>query len=228
MAKANTIVLGSEQISINDSNGNTVVLEGVLPNGQTGIQVEDGNGLPVAQLGSFVNGLSGFKILDTNGIGVAFLGRDSSGSTSIKVADSGIDVTTASNDQLIFNSNQNVYKIVKTMTVTVTITYNASSGTNAISTTPHGLSFTPAYLAYISIPSDLSSLVDGMSLDGPNPYVAMAVAGAPTVALIPTINCQITVDATNILFYAAVAVSGSGTDTFTGTVNLLQQTFSGD
>lgn len=66
----------------------------------------------------------------------------------------GIDVTTAKNDSdFIFNSNQNVFKIVKEGTLTVpgiTVSSTAgnytSNGTDVSS--PHNLDFIPALLAY--------------------------------------------------------------------------------
>ncbi len=136
----------------------------------------------------------------------------------------GTDVTTNTDlSKFTFNSNQNVYKIVKTVPVSVTITYNASKGTNAFSQTAHGLSFTPAYDAFITIPSYLAGLVGGIAVNGPNPYMSFAVAGSG-VSIIPTVFAIVSVDATNINFYVAVAVEGSGTDTFTASVDLLQRT----
>lgn len=77
------------------------------------------------------------------------------GSYGLWVSTPGIDVTTADPDvpgQLIFNSNQNVFKIAKKIITTIPsfpITV-AGGGGVTILTFPHGLSFTPIIDAYVT------------------------------------------------------------------------------
>lgn len=93
----------------------------------------------------------------------------------LKVADDGVDVLTATDDQLVFNSEQNTFKIVGSGTVTVgsfTVTFAGNdwkTGSATTVTIPHGLSYVPAIKAYINnassyypIPLSLTSVVTGV------------------------------------------------------------------
>lgn len=70
----------------------------------------------------------------------------------IKISKAGVDVTTATDDQLTFNSQQNVFKIVKKISTAIpawNTTYNGVTtygGSQII--VPHGLTFTPIVNAY--------------------------------------------------------------------------------
>lgn len=65
-----------------------------------------------------------------------------------KVAEDGVDVLTASDDQLLFNSEQNVFKIVKTGTVSVDA---VSPGSSTYTTVTHNLGYVPAAVAYADV-----------------------------------------------------------------------------
>lgn len=68
----------------------------------------------------------------------------------VRISKAGFDAETTTDDNLIFNSAQNVFKIISTGTVTV-----ATSGTGSFSTSvPHSLGFTPAVIAFVTYPSD--------------------------------------------------------------------------
>ena len=67
-----------------------------------------------------------------------------------KVAKPGYDVTTAGNANLSFNSAYNTFKIVLTGTLTIPAT---SAGTTGSINVSHGLSATPAFVAYSQNPS---------------------------------------------------------------------------
>ena len=66
----------------------------------------------------------------------------------LKVAKENVDVLEATDEDLIFNSEQNSFKIVKTGSVTVTVT--APSIQNTV-TVPHGLGYTPAFMGYMDV-----------------------------------------------------------------------------
>lgn len=73
----------------------------------------------------------------------------------LKVSKPGYDVGNATNDQLIFNSSQNVFKIVQTGSVTIpscTVTTAATSyGSNAAAASiTHNLGYVPILLAFIN------------------------------------------------------------------------------
>lgn len=137
---SSSIQASSGNITYFDSSGNLVVQEGILPDGATGI-----------------------KIVDKQQIGLAQFGRFKDGTTALKVAKPNIEVSTARDDQLIFNSSQNMFKIIKTDTLNVTLTNVAntvSAGTQT-TTIPHLLNYSPAFLVYITAPS---GFVDGNAL----------------------------------------------------------------
>lgn len=83
----------------------------------------------------------------------------------MKVSKEGFDAFTAANDELIFNSSQNVFKIVFSGTATLdalTIntggaSWSASVGSNTL-VIPHGLGYVPAILAYWDIGGEYSPL----------------------------------------------------------------------
>lgn len=84
---------------------------------------------------------------DNNNNAVALFGQDSTGNTVLKVAQSGYDARTATNSQLVFNSNQDILKVVLSGTITVSIT----AGGGAVATVvAHGLSNIPMAIVYWS------------------------------------------------------------------------------
>lgn len=66
------------------------------------------------------------------------------GTFGMKVSQPGIDVTTATNDKLVFNSGQDVFKIVSKGTATV----NQSAGNINKTIVTHNLGYLPIVLAY--------------------------------------------------------------------------------
>jgi hypothetical protein len=73
------------------------------------------------------------------------LGAIGDGEWGLKVSVSGVDVTTASDDDLLFDSTRNTFKILSTGTATLTVT-----GTGQFQVEiPHNLGYTPAFLAFV-------------------------------------------------------------------------------
>lgn len=72
----------------------------------------------------------------------------------MKVSKTGYDVTTEVNSNLVFNSSQNVFKIVASGTINTT-SLNATSAANSyannsvIITQTHGLGYNPAFVAFM-------------------------------------------------------------------------------
>lgn len=64
----------------------------------------------------------------------------------LRVAKDGFDATTADSSNLIFNSEQNVLKIVGSGTSTITKSANTAFNASSIS---HGLNFIPAVIAFV-------------------------------------------------------------------------------
>jgi len=142
------------------------------------------------------------------------------------VADDGVDVTTNTDlSKFIFNSGQDTFKIISSPTVNLTLTGNASSGSSASISVAHGLTFTPAYIAYITTDPVLAGyFASGNYKNGPNPFL---IIGTSSAASIPIFAAhQVTVDATNINFSAYTSVQGVATYNMSAKVYLLQETFS--
>lgn len=83
---------------------------------------------------------------DASGIPNILIGLDSTGNSRIKVASAGINVTTATDDQLLFNSAQDVFKIVKIMSFSII----QPAATSTSYSKPHGLSFIPAVMGFLA------------------------------------------------------------------------------
>lgn len=91
---------------------------------------------------------------DDTGTRRVLMGKGKDGFYGFKVSEDGVDVYEAANDELIFNSSQNVFKIVATGTIEVSAytlaageTNTYSGGTQAFDV--HGLGYSPAVIAYI-------------------------------------------------------------------------------
>jgi len=93
----------------------------------------------------------------------------------LKVAKPGVDVTTATNDQLAFNSAFDNFKIVQKGT----LTFNIVGGDYQEVTANHGLSYTPGLVAYVSPVSyqnsDTGHIMGGRKAGAhyPTPYYAI-------------------------------------------------------
>lgn len=94
----------------------------------------------------------------------------------IKVSQDGVDVRTASNDQLVMSSAFNMFKIVKTGTFTITPPTPWSPGGSGKQTVTvaHDLGYKPAALVYVDNPYivGVSDSGDGLGLL-PNPLLLL-------------------------------------------------------
>lgn len=114
----------------------------------------DAAGNVVAKFGQQTDNAIALKFFDAAGLGLAQFGKFADDTFALKVAKAGIEVSSATNDQLVFNSGQNVFKIVKTGTLSVpggsfsTGSNQYSSLTPAGANVAHGLGFIPAFLAF--------------------------------------------------------------------------------
>ncbi len=97
------------------------------------------------------------------------IGRDSQGRQVVKVAKEGFDAKDGRDDELVFNSLQNTLKIVKTDTITVSASGNATNW----STVPHNLGFAPIPLAFLNNVT-LSGIAVGANVPLPT-YTSLSV-----------------------------------------------------
>lgn len=102
------------------------------------------------------------------------------------VSQPGIDVTQATDEQLIFNSGQDVFKIVGTGTITTSSysitdpgvgTYNNFGGTNQF--IEFDLDFVPGFIGFVQANS---------SVEFPVPWISMATGGSGTGFTLRTIQ----------------------------------------
>jgi hypothetical protein len=123
----------------------------------------------------------------------------------LKVAEDGVDVLPASDDQLVFNSEQNVFKIVDgPLTIDVSLPANSQTGAggaNATATTTinHNLGYLPVVLAFVG----------DSGFYEPLPFVSMS-AGSDNFT---STNIKTTITSTQILFksYRSIFKTGAGT-----------------
>lgn len=136
---------------------------------------------------------------DDTGTRRVLLGKGASGFYGLKVSEEGVDVYTATDDQLIFNSSQNLFKIVRSSTGSVTVG-SGDSYTTVTTTIPHGLNFTPIVLGFV----DSNSTILSHSGRTPTPYTMYESVTTSPIGLIDNTlyvvigQFTITADATNI------------------------------
>lgn len=74
----------------------------------------------------------------------------------IKVSQEGFDVNTAADDELVMSSGFNMFKILSSGTTSVTVTDPLNAETTHTTTIAHNLGYSPAFLAYVTVPSGWS------------------------------------------------------------------------
>ena len=66
----------------------------------------------------------------------------------LKISKPGIDVTSATADQFIFNSSQDVFRVLKSGTLNLTVPASPANGSTYTATVAHGQATPPAFIAY--------------------------------------------------------------------------------
>jgi len=92
----------------------------------------------------------GFQLSDSNGVPRIIAYIDANNNPILKVSEADQDVVTATDDQLIFNSSQNVLKVVSTGTVTMSVPALSQLNTTTVT---HNLGYVPAVISFIKNPS---------------------------------------------------------------------------
>jgi len=174
------------------------------PNTNDSVQQRMAQGTTQVQNSSDETETDGLKMLERQIIAVqdgenkaAFGFYGDANKFGFKVAEDGVDVLTATDDQLIFNSEQNVFKIVKTGTVP-SAAY--SPGVANLITIPHGLDHAPIVVGFMAVGSGYRMLplftsvnnggggfqsVDGWTYiesDATNIYISFNSAGTTAAA----------------------------------------------
>lgn len=154
---------------------------------------------------------------DDFGVATVLIGkRPLTGIRGFYVAKPGIDVRTATDDQLIFNSQQDTFKVVLSGNTTISQYILAPSNVEIDTITiPHGLPFIPILDAYVQVPILIGST--HTSLTTVEAYVPLPYDGSIYLnSGSPVVKYTIFggVDATNIYFVNIYETDGSGSNTF--------------
>lgn len=134
----------------------------------------------------------------------ALFGRDGSGNFVVKIAQDGFDVLTATSAQLIFNSANNIFKIVKSATIDLG-TSTVVSGTANTATVAHGLSSAPLAIAFGTV-TDVTNGTRTVPLPH---YTLGTTSGISSTVRVVVASLTISTDATNINF----SLRGNAIDT---------------
>lgn len=146
-------------MSLHDTDPNTTNRAEPMPQSsdQNPVRVSDGTTAITnkqdASSGPYVSTNNGAVKVNNGTNMIGLFGPDSTGQTVIKIAKPGFDASTATDEQLVFNSSQNTFKIVGTGTLTavgptVSIAAVGVDVQSASTNIAHGLGFAPAVIAY--------------------------------------------------------------------------------
>ena len=171
-------------------------------------QISSGSGRGIQQFGSpnlFVDSGNNYFGVSKDGIQQVLMGLQPTFGEGFYVTRDGIDVSqTTSTDDFIFNSNQDIFKIVKPISLTIPAytTATASAGfiinDFASLSVPHGLNYIPAFQAFGNI--------SGGFVDIPR---TIRVVGVDSIDY-AWATFQVTVDSTNVTFQISFLVSAIG------------------
>jgi hypothetical protein len=136
-----------------------------------------------------------YIVKDSTGTARVLLGQGGNNFNGLKVSKPGTDVEKATNDQLIFNSDQSVFKIVSTDTATVPAI--ATPGNFSHVTVTHTLGYVPIVMAYaLFSPTNVQPL----------PSIGVDI----TTGTVPVLYDVENVTATTFQLWATFASTGVG------------------
>ena len=113
--------------------------------------IKSDSGIETVTLGQLPTGGNGLLIKDSDNVNRALFGEYPDGDIAVKVSKPGKNVATAADDELIFNSNQNVLKVVGTGSASLDATSGGGWYTYPVIT--HGLGFLPMVLGSCNSPA---------------------------------------------------------------------------
>lgn len=151
-------------------------------------------------LGQQADGTFNLRFQDSNGIGIAQFGGFPDGRTSLRLAPSGIEVSTATADQLLFNSDQNVFKIVHTDIYDFTLPSGAARSylNTVFPLYDHGLKSAPLVTGSIYL---FNTYIYQL------PYILVQASGTSSVV---TDNLSLSSDATSVYLNASYLTDING------------------
>lgn len=124
----------------------------------------------------------------------ALLGRDDSGNYVVKVAKDGADVLTATGDDLIFNSDNNLFKIITTGVIPISHVHTVNSAkTTSIG---HGQTGRPTVICFAT-----NLVAPGIASSAPSYQMPVTAPGVSGGNLVIAMLLQAYVDDTNLNIY---------------------------
>lgn len=140
---------------------------------------------------------------------LALFGKDDAGEVVVKVAKPGFDANNAAPENLIFNSSQNVFKIVEK----IPVAFNISSGSGGATSTfsyNHNLGYEPLIFAAASMTG--SGGLSGVTGLFVLPYLLPAISSATGVGPWGTIAASLSVNrvTTSQVFFNYFLMPSSG------------------
>jgi len=153
-------------------------------------------------VGKLPDGTYGIIFYDANELPSIYMAIDVNGKPVMKVAKEGKNAQTGVNEDLVFNSTQNTFKIVKTASDTVSV-----SGFGQFQKViPHGLGQVPGVIGYAAYPSA------GITTWATSPFPLYGVPTSSSDTSLPVIaNASVYVDETNVTLNV-VKVSSTALD----------------
>lgn len=147
-------------------------------------------------------------ILDDNQIPIALLGKDLVGDILVRVATPGVNVLTATEGELTFDSSRSFIVVANSTHIIPSI--SVASGTNSqiqFITIPHNLGYVPSFQAYFTDPNALFIYFQG---------VKTPITGASIQqGLYVTYQLFANIDATNLYLFIQYSNSDSSPHTAT-------------
>lgn len=140
---------------------------------------------------------------------LALFGKDDAGQVVVKVAKPGFDANSATDDQLIFNSNQNIFKIIYSGVVTLpAVTLPAGAATARVVSFTHNLGYIPVVNAYAYVQDNvLDDSLNYIQVNGYQPLPFDPMINDPNVVIY---RIKAIANISTIDFYALYRTTGSG------------------
>lgn len=151
------------------------------------IKKSDALSLSVLRIGQVATGFLGMAVSDGL-LDTLFAGLDDNGNTVVKIAKPGFDAKTTASTNLVFNSSQNILKVVSSGSISLN-TNGLTDGSFKTAIIAHGLTVTPLVQGYMSGNGSQTFLVSGQQYQ------------LPYSATFNGIEFGIRVDTTNVTFY---------------------------
>jgi hypothetical protein len=183
--------------------------------------VKSDSGIETLMMGRLPSGGNGMLITDSSDVPRLIAGEDQNGNIIIKLSQASNDVTTASDDKLIFSSDFNMFKVTKIVNVTQSISHTVSTPSYQEDDVAHGLDIEPAFVAFIKLDPVLQALSGG-EVNHANPAM-VHINQSGLVVLLALL--EVYVDDTNVTLLGNLGGGvNSGTYVNTAKVYLLQET----